>query len=119
MPPQEKIGRMKHRSSAHEASAKARLCPNLRANAATVARANTKSIHRKSRGPLRSPGSNWGKVTEGAIVEIVKIELAEAEPGVTLGGENEHDASAGNPAEHASETGPVNPTPPCGAIEIV
>jgi hypothetical protein len=52
-------------------------------------------------------------------VEIVKIELAEAEPGVTLGGENEHDASAGNPAEHASETGSANPTPPCGAIEIV
>jgi hypothetical protein len=44
---------------------------------------------------------------EGAIVEIVNVEVTVPEPGVTLAGEKEQDESEGNP-EHVSETGFVN-----------
>jgi hypothetical protein len=63
-------------------------------------------------------GENIGKTEDGAVVEIVSVEFALAEPGVTLGGEKEQDDSDGKP-EQASETEFVNPTPPCGATEIV
>jgi hypothetical protein len=52
-------------------------------------------------------GPRTGKTEEGATVEIVSIEVAEPEPGVTLGGEKEHDEREGSP-EQVSETGFVN-----------
>ena len=64
-------------------------------------------------------GSNSGGTEEGAVVELVNIEVAELEPGVTLACENEQEASEGNPAEHASDTEPVKPTLPCGAMVTV
>ncbi len=41
---------------------------------------------------------------DGAVVEIVSVEVVEPEPGVTLAGEKEQEASEGSP-EHVSETG--------------
>jgi hypothetical protein len=48
-----------------------------------------------------------GSPEEVAVVVIVSVEVVVPEPGVTLAGENEHEASPGNP-EHASETEFVN-----------
>ncbi len=70
-------------------------------------------------GAFGTEGLTSGRVDEGAVVEIVSVEVAEVAPGVTLGGENEQEASVGNPAEHASDTWPVNATPACGARVIV
>ena len=47
------------------------------------------------------------KTKDGAVVEIVSIEVTVLEPGITVAGEKEHDASDGKP-EQVSETGFVN-----------
>jgi hypothetical protein len=44
-----------------------------------------------------------------AVVEMVRVEVAGAEPGVTDGGLNEHVAPFGRPAEHDSETALLKP----------
>lgn len=58
-------------------------------------------------GRLGQPFGCVGKTRDGAVVEIVSVEVAEPEPGVTVGGEKEHDASDGSP-EHESDTGLLN-----------
>lgn len=52
-----------------------------------------------------------------AVVEIVIVEIAAALPGVTAGGEKEHELRAGRPA-HESCTGCGNP-PGCGVMVII
>lgn len=82
-------------------------------------RASTKSnpSHRTKTGALGLLGQNIGKTEDGAVVEIVSVEVVDPEPGVTLGGEKEQDASDGDP-EQASVTGLAN-APNCRPTEIV
>ena len=72
-------------------------------------RASTKSIpsQRTKIGARGFLGENIGETEDGAVVEIVSVEIVEPEPGVTLGEEREHDESDGCP-EQVSETGFVN-----------
>ena len=118
-PPQENIGTMRQLSSAHDATAKPCLLPAFRARTATTARARIRPNHKTKTGKLGIRRSTSGKIKDGAVVEIVSVEVVELEPGVTLRGENEQEASEGNPDVHASDTWPLKPTAPCGAIVIV
>ena len=63
--------------------------------------------HAKKNGVRWPCGEDIGKTEDGAVVEIVSVEVVEPEPGVALAGEKEHDVSDGSP-EHASETGLLN-----------
>src|SRR5258706_10312731 len=58
-------------------------------------RPSTKSnpSHRMKNGALGPLGENIGKTEDGAVVEIVSVEVVEPEPGVTLEEEKEHDES--------------------------
>jgi hypothetical protein len=77
-------------SKAHDATAKPRFRPEFQAKIAKLASARAKPSHRAKIGKFGIRGSRNGKIEEGAIVEIVIVEVAELEPGVTLTGENTH-----------------------------
>lgn len=63
--------------------------------------------HTVSSGARGLCGQTVGKTDDGAVVEMVSVDVVEPEPGVTLGDEKEQDVRDGCP-EHASETGLVN-----------
>jgi hypothetical protein len=71
---------------------------------ATIARARIRPSHKTKTGTFGIRRSTIGKIKEGAVVEIVSVEVAELEPAVTLGGENPHVLREGSP-EQASDTG--------------
>ena len=54
---------------------------------------------------------------DGAVVETVRVEVAGLAPGVTLAGENEHEAKAGRP-EQDNETALLK-GPNCGERVMV
>jgi hypothetical protein len=106
-PPHATIGETRQISKAANANSAASLRPDFFAMMA--ARANIKSNpnHKAKNGARGLRGENIGKTEDGAVVEMVRVELALPGPGVTLGDENEQDESDGNP-EQARETGFVN-----------
>ena len=116
-PPQETAGSARQISRAQQAAENANCWRFARANIAATARAASKLSQSARIGPVGSDGPAKGNTADGAVVEIVRVEVAVPEPGVTLAGEKLQVASDGRP-EHASETESVKPTPPCGAMEI-
>lgn len=79
--------------------------PDFLVTIAAATRATSRPSHKTiSNGVLGLFGSETGNTEEGAVVEIVSVEVAVPEPGVTLAGEKVQVASEGRP-EHVSETG--------------
>lgn len=114
---QEMSAEAKQINNAHDANRNAILRRSLFANIAANASNKTKQSQAASIGKPGYLSGKTGKISDGAVVVIVKVEVAEPEPGVAVEGEKEHDASEGKP-EHASETGSVK-APNCCATVIV
>ena len=103
---------------AQDATARPGFQPFFRLTAAKAASKTSNPSHRL--GNFRSifPGPSPGASNEGAVVVIVSVEEVEPAPGVTLAGENVHEASEGSPWQE-SETGFAKLTPPWAPAEIV
>lgn len=115
--PQETSAEAKQTNNTHDANRNAILRRSLFAHRATSANAKIKLSQPVNVGRLGYLSGKFGKISEEAVVLIVRVDVAEPEPGVAVAGEKEHDASDGKP-EHASETGFVN-APNCCPTVIV
>lgn len=104
-------------SNAPDANAKVSFRRDFLVQIAATIRTKSEITHAASigkLGPLRGPA---GIISDGAVVVIVRLEVVEPEPGVTLAGEKVHAASDGRP-EQARDTAFVN-APNCWPTEIV
>lgn len=101
--PQATIADAKQISNALNANSKASLRCDLLAKIAVTRQIKSKPSHAENIGTVGPLWGHIGKTEDGAVVEIVSVEVVLPEPGVTLGCEKEHDVSDGNP-EQASET---------------
>lgn len=102
-------------SVAHDAIATRRLLPDFQKKIVMPISATSKPM--TNMGAFGIRGSIGGKIMEGAVVVTVSVEVAEVEPGVTVGCESEHDDREGVP-EQASVTGLVK-APNCDPIVTV
>lgn len=98
------MGRTRYMSTAHDAMAKPRSFPDFHRKIVMPASATSKPMMNVGAFGIR--GSIGGKI-EGAVVVTVSVEVADADPGVTVGCESEHDDREGVP-EQASVAGLVN-----------
>lgn len=73
------------------------------AKTAKAVSASSNPSHKTSSRVFGPPGPKIGRTEEDAVVEMVSVEVAVPEPGVTLAGEKMQVASDGNP-EQAKET---------------
>lgn len=101
----------------HDANRNANLRFSFFAQSAATMKVRKTVSHKATTGKVGRLLGRAGKISDGAVVVIVRVEVVEPEPGVTLAGEKEHDASDGNP-EHARDTAFVN-APNCWPTEIV
>lgn len=104
-------------SNTHDANRNANLRFSLFAQSAAVMKVRKTVSHKATTGRVGRLLGRAGNISDGAVVVIVRVEVVEPEPGVTLDGKKEHDVSDGNP-EHVSETAFVN-APNCWPTEIV
>src|SRR5260370_24568036 len=81
-PPEEEIGTKGQISNAHAEMAKRRFLPEFRAKIAVAARVKISPSHKTKMRRFGIRGSTSGKYEEGAVVVIVKGDVAE---GVRLG----------------------------------
>lgn len=82
------MGRTRYMSTAHDAMAKPRSFPDFHRKIVMPASATSKPMMNVGAFGIR--GSIGGKI-EGAVVVTVSVEVADADPGVTVGCESEHD----------------------------
>lgn len=102
-------------TNALKANAAAMSLPDLFAAIVAAHKARSDASHNHKPGG-KSPGFRCTWPEEGAVVEIVSVEVAVPDPGVRLDGENEQDARGGRP-EHEREIGFVK-GPPTGETFI-
>lgn len=88
-------------------SANQRFFCDFRVSAAAVASPKNRTNQKTCVGAVGVGRSANGNTEEGLVVEIVSIDVAEPEPGVTLGSENKQEVRDGK-FEHESVTGLVN-----------
>ena len=103
-PPQETVVAAKQASRAQDAMASPNFRPPFFVTKAAAAEVRNRPSHKTISNGL--PGffrRATGNMEEGAVVEIVSVEVAVPEPGVTVAGENVQVACDGSP-EQASET---------------
>ena len=115
--PHETIANAMQASNTHDANRNANSRFSFFAQSVAIMKLRNRLRNKASIGKVGRLLGRIVKISDGAVVVIVRVEVVEPEPGVTLAGEKEHDASDGNP-EHARDTAFVN-APNCWPIEIV